>query len=103
TLDNGTILYRFAHVELGELGCLRIAPVPCMVPPGMTHVSAEMAPSDPDEDEQWNQNICCSRRWSRCAFLRFQPRIRSHRHSFRWEKRAPSSGSTSASLSVSLV
>jgi len=52
-LDNGTVLYHFAHEELGELGYLRIAPVPFMVPPGMTHVSAEMAPSDPDEDEQW--------------------------------------------------
>jgi hypothetical protein len=54
-LENGTTLYRFAHVELGELGYLRIAPVPFMAPPGMTHVSAEMAPADPDEDEQWNQ------------------------------------------------
>jgi len=54
-LDNGTILYHFAHEELGELGHLRIAPVPFMVPPGMTHVSAEMAPYDPNEDEQWEQ------------------------------------------------
>jgi hypothetical protein len=53
--DNGTVLYHFAHEELGELGRLRIAPVPFMVPPGMVHVSAEMAPSDPDEDEQWEQ------------------------------------------------
>ncbi len=26
-----------------------------MVPLGMTHVSAEMEPSDPDEDAQWDQ------------------------------------------------
>jgi hypothetical protein len=54
-LDNGTVLYHFAHEELGELGYLRIAPVPFMVPLGMVHVSAEMVPSDPDEDEQWEQ------------------------------------------------
>ena len=54
-LANGTILYHFAHEELGELGHLRIAPVPFMVPPGMTHVSAEMEPADPDEDEQWDE------------------------------------------------
>ncbi len=54
-LDNGTVLYHFAHEELGELGHLRIAQVPFMVPPGMSHVSAEMAPSDPDEDEQWEK------------------------------------------------
>ena len=54
-LANGTVLYHFAHEELGALGVLRIAPVPYMVPPGMTHVSAEMALSDPDEDAQWEQ------------------------------------------------
>jgi len=54
-LANGTVLYHFAHQELGALGFLRIAPVPYMVPPGMTHVSAEMEPSDPDEDEQWDK------------------------------------------------
>ena len=54
-LDNGTVLYHFSHENVGKLGFLRIAPVPYMVPPGMTHVSAEMEPSDPDTDEQWNQ------------------------------------------------
>ena len=54
-LDNGTVLYHFSHENAGKLGFLRIAPVPYMVPPGMTHVSAEMEPSDPDIDEQWNQ------------------------------------------------
>ncbi len=54
-LANGTVLYHFSHQELGPLGVLRIAPVPYMVPPGMTHVSAEMEPSDPDEDAQWNR------------------------------------------------
>lgn len=48
-LPNGTVLYHFAHEELGALGVLRLAPVPYMVPPGMTHVSAEMDPSDPDQ------------------------------------------------------
>jgi len=54
-LSNGTVLYHFAHEELGALGILRIAPVPYMVPPGMTHMSAEMELSDPDQDAQWNQ------------------------------------------------
>jgi hypothetical protein len=54
-LPHGTVLYHFAHEELGALGVLRLASVPYMVPPGMTHVSAEMELSDPDTDEQWNQ------------------------------------------------
>jgi hypothetical protein len=54
-LANGTVLYHFLHRELGPLGYLRIAPVPYMVPVGMTHVSAEMASSDPDEDAQWDR------------------------------------------------
>ena len=54
-LPNGTVLYHFAHEELGALGVLRLAPVPFMVPPGMTHVSAEMEPADPDQDAQWDQ------------------------------------------------
>ncbi len=54
-LPNGTVLYHFSHKDVGKLGVLRIAPVPFMVPPGMTHVSAEMEPADPDTDEQWNQ------------------------------------------------
>jgi len=54
-LGNGTVLYHFLHLELGPLGILRIAPVPYMVPLGMTHVSAEMEPSDPDIDAQWDQ------------------------------------------------
>jgi len=54
-LPNGTVLYHFAHEELGALGVLRLASVSFMVPPGMTHVSAEMELSDPDTDEQWNQ------------------------------------------------
>src|SRR6266700_801015 len=53
--DNGTVIYRFSHEELGELGQLRIAPVPFMVPPGLVHVSAEIAPADPDEDERWDE------------------------------------------------
>jgi hypothetical protein len=53
--DNGTVLYHFSHEDVGNLGFLRIAPVPSMVPPGMTHVSAEMALSDPDEDTRWEQ------------------------------------------------
>src|SRR6266852_2913783 len=52
---NGSVIYRFSHLELGELVQLRIAPVCYMGSPGMTHVSAEMEPSDPDTDEQWNQ------------------------------------------------
>jgi hypothetical protein len=51
-LENGTELYHFSHEDVGKLGVLRLAPVPFMVPPGMTHVGAEMASSDPDEDEQ---------------------------------------------------
>ncbi len=54
-LVNGTVLYHFSHQELGPLGSLRIAPVPYMVPQGMTHVSAEMVSSDPDADAQWDQ------------------------------------------------
>jgi len=54
-LANGTVLYHFSHQELGPLGFLRIAPVPYMVPPGMTHVSAEMESSDPDADAQWDK------------------------------------------------
>jgi len=54
-LTNGTVLYHFSHQDLGPLGFLRIAPVPYMVPQGMTHVSAEMVSSDPDEDTQWDQ------------------------------------------------
>lgn len=54
-LENGTVLYHFAHQDVGNLGLLRIAPVPFMVPPGMTHVSAEIELSDPDTDEQWSQ------------------------------------------------
>ncbi len=54
-LTNGTVLYHFTHEELGALGVLRIAPVPYMVPLGMTHVSAEMEPANPDQDAQWNQ------------------------------------------------
>jgi hypothetical protein len=54
-LTNGTVLYHFTHEELGALGVLRVAPVPYMVPPGMTHVSAEMELSDPDQDAQWDQ------------------------------------------------
>ena len=53
--DNGSVIYRFSHKELGELGQLSIAPVPFMVPPGMVHVSAEIAPSNPDEDEHWDE------------------------------------------------
>ena len=53
--DNGSVIYRFSHEELGELGQLKIAPVPFMVPPGLVHVSAEIAPSDPDEDDQWEK------------------------------------------------
>jgi hypothetical protein len=53
--DNGTVIYHFSHQELGELGQLTIAPVPFMVPPGMVHVSAQIAPSDPDEDDQWEK------------------------------------------------
>jgi hypothetical protein len=53
--DNGSVIYRFSHEELGELGHLSIAPVPFMVPPGLVHVSAEIAPSDPDEDERWDE------------------------------------------------
>ncbi len=37
-LANGTVLYHFSHQELGPLGFLHIAPVPYMVPQGMTHV-----------------------------------------------------------------
>jgi len=48
--DNGVVIYRFSHQELGELGQLRIAPVPFMVPLGMVHVSAEIAPTDPDAE-----------------------------------------------------
>ncbi len=54
-LANGTVLYHFSHQNLGPLGVLRIAPVPYMVPLGMTHVSADMESSDPDEDAQWDQ------------------------------------------------
>jgi hypothetical protein len=54
-LENGTVLYHFSHKDFGNLGVLRLASVPFMVPPGMTHVSAEMELSDPDMDEQWNQ------------------------------------------------
>jgi len=54
-LANGTVLYHFSHQELGPLGVLRIAPVPYIVPPGMTHVSAEMEPSDPDADAHWDR------------------------------------------------
>ncbi len=54
-LANGTILYHFSHQDLGPLGFLRLAPVPYMVPQGMTHVSAEMASSDPDADAQWDK------------------------------------------------
>jgi len=54
-LANGTVLYHFSHQDLGPLGYLRIAPVPYMVPLGMTHVSAEMVSSDPDADAQWDQ------------------------------------------------
>jgi len=54
-LANGTVLYHFSHQDLGPLGFLRIAPVPFMVPPGMTYVSAEMGSSDPDADAQWDQ------------------------------------------------
>jgi hypothetical protein len=53
--ENGTVLYHFVHKEVGNLGMLRLAPVSFMVPPGMTHVSAEMALSNPDEDAQWEQ------------------------------------------------
>ncbi len=53
--DNGAVIYRFSHQELGELGQLSIAPVPFMVPPGLVHVSAEIAPADPDEDDQWEK------------------------------------------------
>ena len=53
--DNGSVIYRFSHEELGELGQFRIAPVPFMVPPGLVHTSAEIAPSDPDEDDQWEK------------------------------------------------
>jgi len=54
-LTNGTVLYHFSHQDLGPLGFLRIAPVPYMVPQGMTHVSAEMVSSDPDADAHWDQ------------------------------------------------
>jgi len=54
-LGNGTVLYHFSHQELSSLGILRLAPVPYMVPLGMTHVSAEMEPLDPDEDAEWDQ------------------------------------------------
>ena len=53
--DNGTVIYRFTHQDLGELGLLRIAPVPFIVPPGLVHVSAETAPADPDEDEYFDE------------------------------------------------
>src|SRR5215469_14524894 len=53
--DNGVVIYRFSHQELGELGQLRIAPVPFMVPLGMVHVSAETAPTDPDADSDFEK------------------------------------------------
>lgn len=53
--DNGSIIYRFSHEELGELGQLKIVPVPFMVSPGLVHVSAEIASADPDEDEHWDE------------------------------------------------
>lgn len=54
-LANGTVLYHFSHQDLGPLGFLRLAPVPYMVPQGMTHVSVEIASSDPDADAKWDQ------------------------------------------------
>jgi len=51
-LDNGSILYHFTHEELGPLGFLCVAPVPYMM---STHISAEMVPSDPETDAQWDR------------------------------------------------
>lgn len=51
-LDNGSILYHFIHEELGPLGFLCVAPVPYMM---STHISAEMTPSDPETDAQWER------------------------------------------------
>ena len=51
-LANGSILYHFTHEELGPLGFLCVAPVPSMM---ATHISAEMVPSDPETDAQWER------------------------------------------------
>jgi hypothetical protein len=51
-LDNGSVLYHFTHEELGPLGFLCVAPVPYMM---STHISAEMIPSDPETDAQWDR------------------------------------------------
>src|SRR6266566_7826670 len=41
--DNGSVIYRFSHEELGELGQLRIAPVPFMVPPVIPVLAANLS------------------------------------------------------------
>lgn len=53
--DTGTVIYCFAHEELGELGQLSIAPAPSVASPGLVRVSADIAPTNPDKDDQWEK------------------------------------------------
>lgn len=53
---DGTVLFRFSHTQLGDLGQLRIVPVPAyMAPIGGCVVNVELFPDDPDDDPHWDE------------------------------------------------
>lgn len=53
---DGTVLFRFSHTQLGDLGQLRIVPVPAyMTPIGGCMVNVELFPDDPDDDPHWDE------------------------------------------------
>ena len=53
---DGTILFRFSHGVLGELGQLRITPVPSyMAMAGQCVVNVEIFADDPDKEPRWDE------------------------------------------------
>ena len=53
---DGTVLFRFSHTQLGDLGQLRIVPVPAfMAPIGGCMVNVELFADDPDENPRWDE------------------------------------------------
>lgn len=53
---DGTVLFRFSHAQLGDLGQLRIVPVPAyMAPIGGCMVNVDLFADDPDDDPHWDE------------------------------------------------
>src|SRR5947199_1228294 len=53
---DGPVIFRFSHGELGELGQLRITPVPSyMAMGGQCIVNVEIFADDPDAEPRWDE------------------------------------------------